>query len=91
MIYLTFFAGIGTESLAFFLKKKLRNYPTILGQIWIKQHKIIINIITNFLYFWLGHCKYVGTFFFNIKESILLTEITVIYIKKNIISRTIKK
>lgn len=59
VIYLTLNLSIHTESLAFLDITKLGNLPMILSQIWMKNHRVIVDRTNNFLVFWLGHYIYI--------------------------------
>ena len=51
-IYLIVTFDIYIESLALLLITKLKNHPMILDQPWMKKHRVIINMINDFLAFW---------------------------------------
>ena len=49
-----------TKSFILLLIMKLENHPIIFGQPWMKKYGTIIDIINNFLAFWLDYCIYIG-------------------------------
>lgn len=65
----------------------------ILGQLKIKKHGVIIDIIKNFLAFGLGHCIYIRAFLpTTLSQLILPTKIVSIKIEKDItLQKIIKK
>ena len=52
--------NIYTKSFAFLLITKLRNYPIILYQPWMKKYRVIIYMTNNFLVFWPSYYTYIG-------------------------------
>ena len=64
---------------------KLRNYLIILGQPWIKKHKVIIDMINDFLAFWPSYCIHIGVISPNtLSQPKLPVETAVMRIKKDI-------
>lgn len=71
---------------------KLGNYPIILGRLWMKKYKIIINIKNNSLAFWPGHYIHIrATSLITLRPLSLPTEIVVIKIKEAITPQKIIK
>lgn len=56
-IYLTLTIYTLIKSLALLLMIKLENHPLIFGQSKIKKHRVIIDMMYNFLVFWLVYCN----------------------------------
>lgn len=57
----------------------------ILGQSWIKKHRVIINIKNNFLAFWPSYCIHIKVIsLITLSQTKLLATIEIIRIGKNI-------
>ena len=91
-IYLTLTIGTHTESLGSLLIIKLRNHLIILGQTWMKKHRIIIDMTNKSLVFWPGHCIHIGaTSPTTLSQPKLHVQTAIIKIEKDITPRKIIK
>lgn len=71
---------------------KLGNYSIIFAQLWIKKHKVNIDIKNNFLALWTGYYTQIRTRFYTILSIFrLIIKIIVVRIKENITSHKIIK
>lgn len=92
-IYPILTIGIHTESITLLFIIKLENHSMILGQLWMKKHGVIIDMINNFLAFWPGHYTHIRAIFSTtLSQPRLSTKTAVSRIKKDIIpQKMIKK
>ena len=91
-IYPTLTVGTHTKNLALLLIKKLRNYPIILGQLWMKKYRVIIDMTNNSLTFWLGYCIHIRATSSNtLSQPKFFAETAVIQIEKDITLRKMIK
>ena len=74
-----------TKSLTPLLLTKLGNLLIIYGRLWIKKHKVIIDMINNFLVFWPAYCTHIRVFSsITLSQPTLQIEIAIVRIEKYI-------
>ena len=60
-----------TKSLVLLLIIKLEQYSIIFGRLWIKKHKVLLDIINNSIILFLRFCIYCETFLFFISSKLI--------------------
>lgn len=65
-IYSTLSIENHNKSFILLLIIKLEQYSMILGRLWIKKHVVLLDIINNFITFFLRYCTHLGASLFSI-------------------------
>ncbi len=91
-IYLTFSMGKHTESLSPLLITKLGQYSMILSYLWIKKHRVLLDIVNNFITFFPeSYCIHLRAFLSSMPWNLERTEIISTTKQEDIILKQILK